>query len=317
MNGSIKYQIQFQKGLGLPEFIEKFGSESQCELHLASLKWAEGFKCPKCGGIHFSEFRRRNRLYLQCSKCHHQASLTAGTLFHGTHLSLKKWFLALYLVSEAKTQLSALELHRLIHVNHKTAWLMLHKIMQVMVDVEEAHRLKGRIEMDDAYLGGKRSGGKSGRGAEGKQPFIAAIQTTPEPDRFPHYAKLAPVAAFSKEEVERWTRQHICNGSHIVSDALGCFTGVEATCKHEIHTASRMTENQKLVHFKWVNTVLSNIKTGLTGAFHSFECSKYSFRYLGAIMYRFNRRFDLEEIFPDLVYCAAMSPPINIHSIRL
>jgi len=173
-----KYQIQFQKGLGLPKFIKDFGTEEQCERYLIELKWGRRFKCPKCGQHHASAFRRRGRPYFQCSVCRHQTSLTAGTLFHGSHLPLTTWFLALYLVSEAKTQLSSLELHRLIHVNHKTAWLMLHKIMQVMVNAEQARKLTGRIEMDDAYLGGKRSGGKSGRGAAGKQPFLAAIQTS-------------------------------------------------------------------------------------------------------------------------------------------
>jgi len=225
--------------------------------------------------------------------------------------------MAIYFVSEAKTQLSSLELHRLIHVNHKTAWLMLHKIMQVMVNAEYKHKLRGRIEMDDAYLGGKQSGGKSGRGAPAKQPFVAAIQTTPEPEKHPVFAKLAPINSFSIAEIENWTQQNIEAGSHIVSDALACFAGVEAACEHEIHVSNKMTEAEKEKHFKWVNTVLSNVKTGLTGTFHSFECSKYSFRYLGAIMFRFNRRFRLNTIFLKLVRYVGESPPIPAKVITL
>jgi len=312
-----KYEIQFQKGLGLPEFLDLFGGERQCETHLAEIKWPNGFKCPKCGETHHSEFRKNDRPYYQCSSCRYQSSLTANTLFHGSHLPLTIWFMALYFVSEAKTQLSSLELHRLIHVNHKTAWLMLHKIMQVMVNSEAKHKLRGRVEMDDAYLGGKRSGGKSGRGASDKQPFIAAIQTTAEPEKHPIYAKLAPVGTFSISEIEKWTKHNIIDGSHIVSDALACFGGVETTCEHEVHISNKMTEAEKEKHFKWVNTVLSNVKTGLTGTFHSFECSKYSFRYLGAVMFRFNRRFRLNTIFLKLVKHAATSPPIPASVITL
>jgi len=316
--GKTKYQIQFQKGLGLPEFYDTYGSEEQCELHLQSLKWPYGFVCPKCGNKHYSRFRRNNgRLYFQCKECRHQSSLTSDTMFHGSNLPLKIWFLALYLVSEAKTQLSSLELHRLIHVNHKTAWLMLHKIMEVMRVAEEDRILSGRIEMDDAYLGGKCKGGKPGRGAADKQPFIAAVQTTDEEEPHPHYMKLAPVTTFSCDEVKRWTKQHISPGSHVVTDALACFAGVEETCFHEVHTATKMTEEEKELHFKWVNTILSNIKTGITGAFHSFECSKYSMRYLSAIVFRFNHRYDLELIFRDLLCHATESPPSTIHEIQL
>lgn len=316
--GKSKYQIQFQKGLGLPQFYEFFGTEEQCERHVEQLKWPQGFICPKCGGTQYSQFRRNERLYYQCSSCRHQSSLTSDTIFHGSHLPLRIWFTALYLVSEAKTQLSSLELHRLIHVNHKTAWLMLHKIMEVMQLAEEDRTLSGRIEMDDAYLGGKRKGGKSGRGAPDKQPFIAAVQTTyDKKEPRPHYLKLAPVKTFSCNEVRSWTRQHISPGSHVVTDALGCFSGVEETCSHEIHIASKMNEEEKEQHFKWVNTILCNVKTGLTGSFHSFECTKYSMRYLAAIVFRFNHRFDLNLIFRELVHYAVKSPPMTIHSVRL
>jgi len=312
-----KYQIQFQKGLGLPEFLDRFGSEEQCEQHLALLKWPDGFKCPKCGKTVHSEFRKNDRPYYQCSSCRHQSSLTANTLFHGSHLPLRIWFMAIYFISEAKTQLSSLELHRLIHVNHKTAWLMLQKIMQVMVDSEEKYKLSGRIEMDDAYLGGKQSGGKAGRGAPDKQPFVAAVQTTEEPDKHPVYVKIAPISSFTITEIEAWTKHNIEDGSHIVTDALGCFKGVEATCEHEVHVSNNMSEEQKELHFSWVNTILSNIKTGLTGTFHSFECSKYSSRYLAAIMFRFNRRFRLDTIFLKLVKHAVESPPIPGKAISL
>jgi len=205
----------------------------------------------------------------------------------------------------------------MINVNHKTAWLMNHKIMQVMVNAEKSHKISGRIEMDDAYLGGKKKGGKKGRGAEGKQPFIAAIETTPKPEKHPHFAKLSPVEAFCCSEIEKWTNHNIREGSHIVSDALACFKGVESICSHEVHICKNLTEEEKEKHFGWVNTILSNVKTGLTGTFHSFECLKYSFRYLGAIMYRFNRRFYLDQIFLTLVHDCAKSPPVPMNQVQL
>ena len=131
--------IQFQKGLSLPDFYEKFGYREQCEEHLYSIKWPSGFICPKCGGRYATSFPKNNRTVFQCHNCNHQTSLLVGTLFERTHLPLTKWYLALYLISAAKTS-AALELHRKLGVNHKTASLMLHKIMAAMVDAEKERK---------------------------------------------------------------------------------------------------------------------------------------------------------------------------------
>jgi hypothetical protein len=105
----------------------------------------------------------------------HQTSVTAGTLFACTKLPLTTWFLAIYLLSQAKTGLSALALKRQLGVSYPTAWLMHHKILHAMAQREQAHRLEGRIQLDDAYLGGERSDGTTGRGTTGKTPFVAAV----------------------------------------------------------------------------------------------------------------------------------------------
>lgn len=77
-----------------------------------------------------------------------------------------------------KNNVSALELKRQLGVSYRSAWLIKHKIMQVMRLAEDRSELDGRIEIDDAYLGGEFSGGKTGRGADNKVPFVAAVQTT-------------------------------------------------------------------------------------------------------------------------------------------
>ena len=114
------------------------------------------------------------RLY-QCHACHRQTSLTAGSLFDSTKLPLTRWFLAIYLISQAKTGLSALEPKRHVGVSYPTAWLMHHKIMAAMVAREPQHRLSGTVQVDDACLGGERVGRKPGRGSENKVPFVAAV----------------------------------------------------------------------------------------------------------------------------------------------
>jgi hypothetical protein len=308
---SSKYNIQFQKGLGLPEFIKLFGTEEKCQENLFKTKWKDGFRCSKCNSTHYSRFSRKGREYFQCSDCHHQHSLTSNTLFHGSHLPLQIWYMAIYLISESKKSISSLELHRLIHVNHKTAWLMLHKIMKVMTDVEISRKLEGRIEVDDAYLGGKRSGGKRGRGADGKQPFIVAVQTSKTSGKYyPIFTKLTPIESFKKDIITEWATDYISKESTVVSDGLPAFSGIDEVCDHETHIASEMTEEDKQEHFRCFNTILSNIKTSLSGTFHSFNAAKNSELYLGAIMYRFNHRFDLNKIFSVLLRQTISHPPV-------
>ena len=308
-----KYSIQFQKGLSLFDFNSQFSTREQCEEKVFRLKWGDRFTCAKCGDHHSTSFQREKRTIYQCCRCKAQTSLLVGTIFQGTHLPLTYWFTAIYLICTAKTSISSLDLHRKLGINHKSAYLLLQKVMEAMHVAEMNRKLCGRIEMDDAYLGGKLKARTSERGSENKQPFLAAVQT--DKKKHPLYLKLDPVETFSIDEVKVWTKEHIRPGSHVVTDDISCFCGVEESCTHEVHTASKMTEEEKEKHFKWVNTVLSNVKTALVGTFHSFECHKYSNRYLASIVYRFNRRWELTQIFFDLCQSCVNSPPFTAQQL--
>ena len=182
------------RGLSDAAFREAFGTEEQCRAVLARLRWRDGFVCPSSGhGGHCVPARRR---VYQCNRCKKQTSLTAGTIFHATKLPLTIWFAAIHLIVTAKNGISSVELSRRLGVKQPTAWTMKQKIMAVMTRREAETPVSGRVEMDDAYLGGMRSGGKRGRGAAGKTPFIAAVLTSPEGR--PHKVKLTPVKGFRK-----------------------------------------------------------------------------------------------------------------------
>ena len=166
------------RGLSDEAFREAFGSEEQCRAALVRLRWPDGFVCPSCG--HRGHCVLAGRGLYQCNRCKRQTSATAGTIFHSTKLPLRLWFAAIHLIVTAKNGVSSVELGRRLGVKQPTAWAMKHKIMAVMARREGETRLDGRVEMDDAYLGGRRSGGKRGRGAAGKTPFVAAVSTGSE-----------------------------------------------------------------------------------------------------------------------------------------
>ena len=119
----------------------------------------------------------KGRAVYQCNRCKRQVGLTAGTVFHWTKLPLTVWFLAIYHLTQSKGGMSSVELARRLGTRQPTAWLIKHKLMAAMAAREaKKPKLAGRVEMDDAYLGGQRAGGKRGRGAAGKTPFVAAVE---------------------------------------------------------------------------------------------------------------------------------------------
>ena len=307
-------RIQFQPGLSMPDFLKDYGTEAQCEQALEAARWPAGFHCPRCGCSAHYVVRDGVRKVFQCQACRHQASLIARTIIQGSKLPLTVWFLAIYLISQAKTGLSSLALKRQLGVSYPTAWLMHHKLMQAMATREERYVLEGKVQVDDAYLGGERTGGKVGRGSENKVPFVAAVSLTDD-DR-PLRVRLTPVPGFTLKAISAWASDHLAPGSAVFSDGLSCFGAVAgAGCSyHPTVMAGRKPKD--VPEFRWINTVLGNLKTSLSGCYHAFDFQKYAARYLAAFSYRFNRRFDLRTLHQRLLIAAATTAPHPLRTIR-
>jgi transposase-like protein len=307
-------KVQYQLGLPMLEFVDLYGSQDRCEAAIRAWRWPDGFICSGCPGSGHSEFRRRGRLYFQCMACRHQYSLISGTVFESSKLPLPKWFLAMHLITQAKNNVSALELKRHLGVSYPTAWLIKHKLMQVMFLREESRQLTGRIEADDAYLGGQRVGGKPGRGSENKVAFVAAVQTTESGQAV---LMCLSKREFTKESLEEFAAKSVVAPATMVTDGLGCFKALRgAGVLHERHITGGGATSAKHPSFLAVNTVLGNLKTALTGTYHAFGFEKYGHRYLAQAQYLFNRRFDLRTILSRLAKAAVCVRPQPLRSIR-
>lgn len=310
-------RIQFQPGLSLNQFLDQYGSQEQCESVLEASRWPDGFTCPKCNGTRHSCYRRGRRVKVfQCCNCRTQTTLTEGTIFHSSKLSLTIWFQAMFFLTQNKNNVAILELRRLIGVSYRAAWRLKHKLMQVMYEREQSTRLSERIEVDDAYLGGELPGGKVGRGSENKVPFIAAVQTNKQ--GHPLYAVFSTVKSFCREEVELWAKRSLVPSSLVVSDGLWCFQAVEAAgCFHQREVVGKERKSTSMECFNWINTVLGNLKNAITGTYHAFDFEKYAHRYLGEFQYRFNRRFDLVGMFKKLLRATATADNVSEQKLRL
>jgi len=307
--------IQFQKGLSLVEFQRLYGCEEQCEAALEKARWPDGFRCPRCNEQeHGLVYGRRHKRY-QCRSCGYQATLTARTIMQATKLPLTTWFLAFYLIGQAKTGISSLELSRHLGVNYDTAWLLHNKILRAMSEQEESYVLRGKIQLDDAYLGGERQGGKAGRGSENKIPIVAAVSLNEA--GHPIHIKITPVQSFSSEAIRAWASQNLAPGCAVLSDGLACFRSiVKAGCSHVAIVTGGKHPND-LPQFRWINTLLGNLKTSLSGTFHAFDFGKYARRYLGGYCFRFNRRFAMAEMSERIANAVCCCMPCTERDLRV
>src|SRR3954447_1038302 len=253
------------RGLSEAAFRGQFGGEDACRQALFEMRWREGLTCPACGHRGFCQLKTRK--LFQCNRCKRQVRLTAGTAFQDTKLPLVTWFAAIYHLTQSKGGISSIELGRRLGVKQGTAWLMKHELMRAMAAREAGEpKLSGRVEVDDAYLGGERTGGKRGRGAAGKTAIVAAVETTPE--RKPRRLRLSVVKGFRKKEVEKLAKRDFAPGTNVVSDGLSCWPAVEkAGCSHRPMVTGSGKRAAGWTPFRWVNTTLGNVKTAIAGTY--------------------------------------------------
>src|SRR5450755_1332904 len=147
----------------LSEFEAWFATEQACRDYLFRLRWPESFRCPRCAGDQYWPVRS---VLLECRKCGHQTSVTAGTIFQDTRKPLVDWFRAMYWVTTQKNGASALGLQKVLGLgSYKTAWTWLHKLRRAMVRPGR-DRLSGRVEVDETYLGGMEEGKRATNGTQ-------------------------------------------------------------------------------------------------------------------------------------------------------
>ena len=157
----------------LQEFQVAFPDEQACWEALRRTRWPKGFVCPRCGHA-VSSWIATRRLE-QCCRCRYQCSVTAGTVFHRTRVSLLTWFWAIFFVARHKKGISALQLQRDTGLgSYRSAWTMLHRLRSALRYRPEA-RLAGLIEVDETYVGGHERGQRGGREVLHKSILAVAV----------------------------------------------------------------------------------------------------------------------------------------------
>ncbi len=284
-----------RRGMPMGEFVRRFSTEASCQEYLATQHWPSGYVCPKCGCRH--SYALSNGLY-QCAHCHHQTPVTAGTVLHGSHVPLTKWFLTFYLVCQDKRGISAAQLKHQIGVTYKTAWYMLKRIRTAMSQRDGQHRLNNVIEFDDAYFGEPVKGKKRGRGT-GKARVFAALSLDSN-DR-PRSLKMCVTENLKQTSVKKFALSAFADGSVIYSDGYHSYI---PALKGYIHKHKTYDPTSGMLH--WLHVIIGNAKVFLQGTYHGRPKETLQ-SYLDECCYRFSRRSFGEALWQRLALAVSLS----------
>lgn len=267
----------------LIEFEEAYATEEQCLSALIQAKWPDGFVCPECGGT--KTWQLSHKRQIECAQCHYRTSPTAGTLFHGCKLSLKKLFRLIYLVVGEKDGMNNCALKRQLSINRKTAQLWTRKIRDV-VSRRDHDPLRGVVEVDETTIGGPAEG-CFGR-ALGEHQSLVVILVEDDGGKCGRI-RLEPSRNASGETLSRFVEKHVVAGSTIRTDGWGGYN--EATSvnyKHVVKIAP--TPKEASTELPLVHRVASLLKRFILGTLHGSWNMAWLPWLLEEFTFRFNRR---------------------------
>ncbi len=267
------------------EFDKWFSSENACLDYIAKLRWPKGFICPSCG-INTDKPSLMERGLFLCRECKRQTSITAGTLFHGSHKPLRTWFLAMWFVTSQKHGASALGLQRVLGLgSYNTAWNWLHKLRRAMVR-HGRDQLSGAIEVDETYVGGI---GTKIRGRGAKRKTIVAIAAEVR-GRGPGRIRMAKVPDLSAPSLRGFVRDNVQKGAELRTDAWSGYNGIEVMgYKHIVINISDSGDPAHVVMPR-VHRVASLLDRWWLGIHQGAIRPSHLDYYLDEFTFRFNRR---------------------------
>ena len=263
------------------EFEQWFSTEEACREYVWQLRYSDGFMCPRCGGT--DTWSMSSGLYW-CQHCNYQQSVTAGTIFQGTHKSLQLWFRAMWYVVNQKHGVSALGLQRVLGLgSYRTAWTWMHKLRVAMVRPGR-DQLTGTVEVDETYVGGHRSG-KRGRGAAGKALVMIAAQ---EDGKRIGRIRLRRLPDASSDSLLPAVQEAIRPGSTVRTDDWNGYNGLPASgyVRDIVRTSADVGENL----LPLANRVAALLKRWLLGTHQGAVRPSHLDYYLDEYTFRFNRR---------------------------
>lgn len=268
------------------EMEERFSTEDACRDYLHQLRWPNGFICPRCAGsVAWPATRGR----MVCSACRYQASATAGTIFQDTRQPLRMWFRAAWHVTNQKNGASAASRQQALGLgSYSTAWTWMHKLRRAMIRPGR-DQLRGRVEVDETYVGGTQSAkGGVGRSLGGKSLVAIAVEKN---GNGIGRIRMACIENATKSSLHAFVQQTVESGSLVHTDGLPAYRGLDLLgYQHEVSVLQGKGKDASAHLLPRVHLVASLVKRWLLGTHQGAVKSRHLDYYLDEFTFRFNRR---------------------------
>jgi len=289
--------------MNIIEITKKFPTQQSCIEYLEQIRWNGKPICPYCKSENVYQLKDANRYRHHCNGCRKSFSVMVGTIYHDTRLPMQKWFLATSLILNAKKGISSRQLARDLDLPVKTAWSVAHRIRKGMIQDEAL--LKGIVEMDETYIGGKPrkeakkdddndDQNKRGRGTK-KQAVVGMIERKGNVK-----AQLANKNKLTFTVLSALVRKHVdTNQAVLYTDEFRAYSKMETIIEHKQIDHSAGIYSLNGISTNCMESFWAIVKRGIIGQFHKVS-KKYLDKYLDEFCWRFNNR-ENENIFENLI----------------
>ncbi len=291
--------------MNLVDLAQQFSDEDKARAFLEKKRWPDGPICPHCGLVgeayrltptKNSKTHVRKGVW-KCSGCRKEFTATVGTIFEDSHIPLHKWLLAYHLLCASKKGMSAHQLHRMLGVTYKTAWFMAHRVRYSMTQEPLSSRLKGIVEVDETYIGGKMHTGphavKPGERAQDHPSPIAnktSVVSLVERNGRVHSRHVERVTA---ENLKPTIEQMVAEDAKLMTDESTVLDSAGSNREHfkVNHSAKEYVryENGLCITTNAVEGYFANLKRGINGVYHHVG-KRHLHRYLTEFDFRYNAR---------------------------
>jgi len=301
------------------DMLEVLPNDNACRLFLEDLRWNGTPVCPHCGSINESHYKLNTKgefkgLY-KCKDCRERFTVTVGTMFEGSHVPLRKWFIAIYIFSAHKKGISSIQLGKDLGITQKSAWFVLSRLRANFADKSEV-KFEGMVEADETFVGGKNANrhankkieGSQGRSAADKTPVLGIAQKNEftiveRPHKviagkivkekvYTQYSqvKCEVVKDTQAETIQPILLSQIKADSKIVTDAYRAYNGLNKTFNH---ISIKHTDGNYITigddHTNTIEGFWSQLKRGIIGIYHNVS-PKHLNKYCDEFSYRYNSR---------------------------
>lgn len=275
------------------QMLTSLPDDNACREYLEEVRWNGAPACHHCGSVSESHYKLKTKgefkgMY-KCRDCKQRFTATLGTMFEGSHISLRKWFIAMYIFSSHKKGISSHQLANDLGITQKSAWFMVSR-MRHAFGFNNDKKMDGVIQADETFVGGKNKNRHSdkkvkesqGRSVKDKTPVFGMIQTGGQ-------VVTAVVPNTQAKTIKPIIENMVNDGAIIVTDEWHAYKGL---AKNYAHVVINHKENEYVrgaFHTNGIENFWSLLKRGIYGIYHQVS-PKHLHRYCDEFAFRFNSR---------------------------